>query len=260
MARGVSTVLDVSVCLLLVGVAVATVAVGLPVGESEGPSADSTARTVGTATEAVPTASGRRVHDTLAGHIGRAAVVNGSLGGQRMAETAYPEAVQSAVGSSTGHRVFVTSWWEPYPDAPISGSVVAGTEPPRDADIALTTLTVDSGIRAPRNATTFDGLANELAAGYVERLFPPERTRALLVDGRTAPTVSTRYRQAGDTLDVAVGADVANVSVRNANKALVSELAARLRADLRERYASPETAHRNLTVGTVKIAVRRWDP
>ena len=261
MARGVSTVLDVSLCLLLVGVAVTTLVVGVPVGDGElPPRADSTARTVATATTTVPSTLEHPSHDTLAGHLGAAALANSRIGGSRTTASQYPASVRSAVDDSIGRRVFVTARWEPYPDAPLSGSVSVGERPPRDVSVAVTRLTIDSGVRPPRNATTFAALSSGLASGYVSWLFSPERTRALLVDSRTAPAVSARYRRVSDTVAADVRQPLGNARVRGANDALARTLAARLRRDLREQYDSPAAARRNVTVGRVEIAVRRWDP
>ncbi|MCY4731756.1 hypothetical protein KY092_14450 [Natronomonas gomsonensis] len=261
MARGVSTVLDVSLCLLLVGVAVTTLFVGVPV-EDEEPAvrADSTARTVATATATVPSGLGHATHDTLAGHLGAAAVLDSSIDGDWMTDSKYPGSVREAVASSTSRRVFVTARWEPYPGAPLSGGVSVGDRPPRDASVAVTRLTTDSGVRQPTDATTFEDLSRELASAYVSWLFPPERTRALLVDARTAPAVSTRYRRAGDGLAVDVRPAVTDARVRRGNNVLTEALAARLRRDLRERYDSPAAARGNVTTGSVDITVRRWEP
>lgn len=261
MARGVSTVLDVSLCLLLVGVAVTTLVVGVPVDDEEpAVSADSTARTVATATATVPSGLGYATHDTLTGHLGGAAVLDSSIEGDRLVDSEYPDSVREAVAVSTGRRVFVTARWEPYPDAPLSGSVSVGDRPPRDASVAVTRVTTDSGIRPPRDAKTFEDLSHELASAYISWLFPPERTRALLVDVRTAPAVSTRYSRVGDSLAVDVRPAVTDAHVRRANDALTDALASRLHRDLRARYDSLAAARRNVTTGTVETAVRRWEP
>jgi len=260
-ARGVSTVLDVSLCLLLVGVAVTTLVVGVPADDEEpAVRADSTARTVATATATVPSGLGHATHDTLAGHLGTTAVLDSRIAGDRLTDSEYPGSVREAVASSTGRRVFVTARWEPYPGAPLSGGVSVGDRPPRDASVAVTRVTTDSGVRPPGDATTFEDLSRELASAYISWLFPPERTRALHVDVRTAPVVSSRYRRAGDGLAVDVRPAVTDARVRRGNNVLTEALAARLRRDLRERYDSPAAARRNVTTGTVEIAVRRWKP
>lgn len=261
MARGVSTVLDVSLCLLLVGVAVTTLVVGIPVTDEESPvRADSPAKTVATATVTVPSDLGSATHGTLAGHLGTAAVLGSSIDDDRLLDPEYPASVRAAVAASTGTRVFVTARWEPYPGAPLSGFVAAGDRPPRDVSVAVTSVTTDSGVRPPSDATTFEELSRELASAYISWLFPPERMRALLVDSRTAPTVATRYRRVSNSLAVDVRSEVTDARVRRANHVLTDALAAQLRRDLRTRYDSPVAARGNVTIETVEIAVRRWEP
>jgi len=263
-ARAVSTVLDVAVCLLFVGAAVATLA-GAPqaADHAGGPDADASARTVATATTAVPAGADRLAHDTLAGHLGDGAVVGACLDGDRAVTTDYPEAVANETANLTSDRVFVTARWEPYPGAPLNGTVVAGREPPPDATVAARTLTVDSGVAVPARPDTFDALASDLAAAFVTRLFPPERTYARLVDGRTARSTVARYRHVAAATDAdadVVTAAAADGDVHAANEVLADALAPRLAADLRERYPTPAAATDDLTVGEADVVVRRWEP
>lgn len=261
MARAVSTVLDVAVCLLFVGAAVATLAgAPQPVDRDAGPNADTTASRVATVTTTVRATDDRREHATLAAHIGTAAVANASLGSERVAEGAYPSAVEDEVDASTTDRAFVTARWRPYPGAPLAGRIAAGEEPPQSADVAATTLTVDSGVSPPKPADSFETLAQALAAGYVNWLFPPERTYVRLVDDRTAASTASRYRTVADSLGTDVSDPVGARELRAANDDLSGALAARFEADLRTRYSSPEAAASNATVGEVELVVRRWEP
>ncbi len=257
MARGVSTVIDVAVCLLLVGAALATLS-GIPQSPAAaGVDADAAARTVATTTTGVPV-DGRTRHGTLATHLAGAAVAGATLEDRRLVETAYPGAVADATAAATGDRVFVTADWEPYPDAAVSGHLAAGRRPPESADVAATTLVVDSGVDAP-TAPTFDALARELAAAVVDRLFPPRRTRAALVDPRTSARAAARYRTAAARLGVDVDRPVADADAVAANEALAAGLAARFEPELRDRYRTPEAAAAALTVEEVEVVVRRWE-
>ena len=263
MARAVSTVLDVAVCLLLVGAAVATLATAPPAtGGSGAPDAAPAASGLATVTASVPAAGDRRVHDTLAGHLGDAAVVDARLDGAALVATGYPGAVAEEVEASTADRTHVTARWEPYPGAPLAGAVTAGEPPPPGADVAATRLTVDSGLQAPGTggADSFAALADALAGAYVGWLFPPERTYAALADSRTAPRTAARYRTAAGALETDPTEAVAAGEVHRANGALSAALADRLAADLRARYGTPRTAAADLTVAEVEVVVRRWQP
>ncbi|MFQ3318238.1 MAG: hypothetical protein ACI80F_000289, partial [Natronomonas sp.] len=220
MARGVSTVLDVTVCLLLISAAVATLAAVSPAdGGDQSPSADATAARLATVTAAVPTADGRLQHDTLAGHLATAAVENTA---QPTAE--YQRNTRNETVAHVDNRTFVTVVWEPFRNASVSSRFTLGAEPPEHVDVAVTTLTVDMGVRPPERRSSFTALADALAGAYVDRLFPPERTRAALVDSRAAPWAISRYRTA--TTKLGLGIDVADpitaANARRANRILAS--------------------------------------
>lgn len=261
MARAVSTVLDVSVCLLLVGAAVATLALAPNVADRpSGPDGDAAASTVATVTTTVPAGDDRRAHDSLAGHLATAAVANAHLDGDRVVETTYPAAVADETDALTDDGTYVTARWEPYPDAPFGGTVASGARPPPSADVAARTLTVDSGVAGPNGVRTFEGLARTIGDSYVAWLFPPERTYTSLADPRTADRTSGRYRSAATTLDTDLDSPVADGEVRVANDRLSSALARRIEADLRDRYATPETAATAVKVDEVELVIRRWEP
>ena len=260
MARGVSTVLDVAVCLLLVGAAVATLAAAPPSSTANEPDADDAARTVATATAGIPVGNRTR-HATLAAHLASAAVAAATIEGQRVHESPYPGAVGNATADAVGDRAFVTASWEPYPNATVDGRLAAGDRPPESAEVAATTLVVDSGIEFDASETgSFGALGRSLAVAYVEWLFPPERSRAQLVDRRTAPRTVSRYRAAGDALGVDVDAALADANVEAANDALAAELAPRFEAELRARYETPAAAASEVTAGETTVVVRRWEP
>lgn len=261
MDRAVSTVLDVAVCLLLVGAAAATLSGAVPdAGRAASADADPAAEELATVTAAVPTDDGRTAHDTVAGHLARGGVLAATLDGRRVLDTGYPGAVRETATDRSGDRVHVTARWEPYPDAPLTGTVEAGREPPRTADVSATRLTVDSGIEPPSAAGSFRRLAESLAEAYVSYLFPPERTRLRLVDARTAPAAADRYRAAGDAVGASVGGAIETADAAGANDRLAAALADRLAADLREAYGTPEAAAESVRIGRVEVVVRRWEP
>ena len=261
MARGVSTVLDVAVCLLVVGAAVATLASIPPAGGDDALDADATARLLATGTVAVPADDGTG-HATYGAHLARGAVSAATVEDRRLLETPYPAAVRRETANATGDRTFVTARWEPYPDAVVGGRIAAGRRPPESADVAATTLTVDSGIAPPDAdaAGSFKTLGRALAAAYVEWAFPPERTRAALVDPRIAESTAARYWIAADAVGADVDEPVAEADVEAANAALAEALAKRLAADLQEHYRTSEAAATDVTVDEVTVVVRRWEP
>lgn len=261
MARAVSTVLDVAVCLLLVGAAIGTITVAPQSSQpSEAPDAGRTTATVASVTTTVPVGAERQAHATVAGHLGTAAVADARLDGDPVAGSSYPSAVANETRSVTPDRTYVTARWEPYPGAPLAGTVSAGEHPPGRADVAASRITVDNGIAEPGRLDSFEDLARSLANAYVAWLFPPERTYANLVDDRTAGRTRDRYSAVGQTVAVAVRQPLLEGQVRVANDDLSSTLAARFEADLRDRYPSPKAAASNVTVDEVDIVVRRWEP
>lgn len=258
MARAVSTVLDVAVCLLLVGVAVATLLAGVPTADSSPPDADRAAETLATAT-ATTHLGDRREHRTLAAHLAAAAMANATVEGGPLVKSPYPEAARAAVAETTRDRTYVTARWEPHPGSEVSGRVAVGEHPPPDADVATTVLRVDSAIDAS-NASAFGALADELAAAYVNWLFPRDRTHAALVDARTASETAGRYESVAGALGTDVDREIAEANVGGANAALADALAAEIEADLRAQYETPTAAAEAVTADEVRVVVRRWDP
>lgn len=254
-----STVLDVAFCLLLVGVAVSTLALAVP-DESEEMTVDSdaTAHSLATVTASVP-ADNEQVHGTLAEHLAHATVTNATYDGERIIRSTYPDAVEGEIEAQTGVRSHITARWEPYPDAPIGSRVSVGTAPPPTVDVAATKLTVDSGMTAFETEASFESIAASIAKAYVERLFPPERTRVKLVDARTAKPTAGRYEEAEAAFDADLGGAIADADTERANGRLVAALADRLESDLRLQYAAAENAAAETATGEIKIVVRRWE-
>jgi hypothetical protein len=260
MARAVSTVLDVSICLLLVGVAVTTLVLAVPEkSETSRIERDTTATSLGTVTASIPVADDRQAHDTLAGHLAAAAIVDASIDGERIGSSTYPDAVRRTVRGDTAGRTHITARWRPYPNSPLQGRLTVGPEPPSTAEVSATRWTIDSGLPEPKPDHSFEAIATAVSTAYIKWLFPPERTHAALVDSRTARSTAARYRAVAETLDVDLDDLIADASPRRANERLASALADRLQPDLRATHESPDGVATNGTASDVELVVRRWE-
>ena len=218
--RGISTVVDATVFLLVLGVAVATL-VGLPMvgdhGEATvaGPDrADAIAEHLATGTARVnyslapavramtakdPSAAAadeppfrRSAHGTLASLLADVAVGSITVDDDPLSASGrdYRRAVVTAIERRIEREnasVGVTATWEPYRNAAIAGSVHAGDRPPATADVAAATVTVDAAVPASRESAIaaarergYEGVANVVADAVVAGLFPPDRTELAL--------------------------------------------------------------------------------
>ncbi len=255
MARGVSTVLDVALCLLLVGVAVATLTTGGPELVDEPVDADPSAAQLSTTTTSV-TVDDRTVHGTHAEQLALATLLAATLDGEPLAESPYPDAVVAETDAIVDERVSVVARWEPTPNGSLGGELTAGTPTPRDATVAATTLSVR--LLPERSPEDFEAAATAIATETIERLFPPDRTRAALVDPRTAEPVAERYRVAAAALDVDVDRQLRDGDVRALNGKLASALATEIEPSLRAAFDAPDEAV--TTARDVELVVRRWQP
>lgn len=252
-----STVLDVAVCLLLIGAAIATFSFGSAPSESTAVDADPDAAMLATVTGSVPT-DGTTVHATHAEHLAGAALVSGTVGGEPIADDDYARAVLDEVEPAVADRVAVTARWEPYPNATLRGEIRAGSPPPADATVAATTLSVPL-VSDPLPEHTFEAVATALAEEVIEWLFPTDRARQALVDRRTARETAERYRTTADALEVDVEDRLEKADSEGANRRLAAELADRLEPELRDRFETPRAAAEG-TSRDVEVVVRRWEP
>ncbi|WP_158057582.1 DUF7284 family protein [Halorussus halophilus] len=288
--RAISTVLDVSLCLLLVAASATTLA-GVPLQKSGGSnahSAEATATLVATNTASVSYALGENrtdgnvstVHDTLAGLLATVAVASSEVDADSEEVALYPEtdefrenATQAVARglrrSEVPSHVQVVARWKPYAGAAIRGRAVAGSTPPPRADVRAATFTVPSGFPTERadavtaaHADGYSGVAHVLARGLVAGWFPGNGT-ALRDDTALRNETAARYRRVAEAYDTSVEDGLsANVSratdVSQANRNLVRALAADVEPRLRERFDSPQAAARAVSVGRVSITVRTW--
>jgi hypothetical protein len=287
-----STVLDATLCLLLVSAG--TVAVSTAPTDS-GPqtpaatSADATAETVATTTATVnytlapgarrlsgrghrfPTREGpafcRTAHGTLAALLADAAMGQVTIGGERLthARDDLAAGVRGAVGAAVGGtHTQVVAVWSPYPGAPVRGRMTVGERPPPEADVRA--ATVVAGADAPavgeEDGGSYEAVARRVAERTVGTLFPPTAMRfALGADYPAAPLANRRYARAARLLNASgVTEAVRRREIPTANRRLAAALAARLTRDMRRRFGTPAAAARAVAVGRVRIVVRRWSP
>jgi len=143
-ARGLSTVLDVAVCVLLISGAVVTLTGIVPPTPPGDTAPAATARAALDSTADVPVGDAT-VHGSLAALLADAAIARG-------ADTAPPGYV-AAVGrvatrrlaNASGRAALTASW---RPDGPCrAATLVVGTPPPPGTAVDAVTLTVPTGER-----------------------------------------------------------------------------------------------------------------
>ena len=288
--RGVSTLVDAAAFLLLVSVAVGTLATPT-VAPDRVPSASASAERLSTVTAnphyslapgarraneslvAFDTTEGpefeRVAHGSVASLLADAAVGNATVGGRELTHTDddFERTVRAAARNATTRRVRVRAVWTPYPGAPVGGTVTAGPRPPPDARVGVTTLSVDSGVPAARERARsaartdgYEGVARVVARTTVRGLFPPGKLRLALRDDYPVSALARyRYRRAGRLLGASVEGPTGEIEPQRANERLTRALAGRMERDLRERFERPEGAARAVRTGEVRIVVRRWE-
>ena len=283
--RGVSTVLDVAVFLLLVAAAIATVT--LPASPAPDTDVGSVAATLGTATTDVEyplsldvafengteitLSTDRRANGTVANLLADAAVSNARLGppdgytGSR----GYRRAVENrtrAILRWFDAGVQVEAQWRPYVGAPLSGNLTVGPAPPR-RDLMAATLDVPAPV-APVEAVAsraaaggYESVATVVANATVRGLYPPRRMELAIHAGGLARGLAIRrYRRLLDGLETDVSRSLRAGSVDEVNLALTAALTDVFAADMRGRFDTPTAAAAAVRAGRVRIVVRGWDP
>lgn len=298
--RGISTVVDATVFLLLVGGAIATLVTGTGSIQSEGyqplqpgnPAAED-ARLLATTTATVnysmapaTESSGegvtfdrkqgadfeRSAHGTLASLLADAAVGNATVGGEQLShsgdqfERRLAWTVRDRLGRP-GVKTSVEATWGPYPGAPMGGEIHVGDSPPRDADVHAATLESESGMPASRERARraaredgYRGVAQVAADVVVRGLFPPRETQLALRGEYPVDALTAQRYRRTASLLDARPPGIGEVNISESNDRLRVALARRLESDLTERYDSPEAAARAVDTDTVDITVRTWSP
>ena len=290
MSRAISTVVDVTAFLLLVGAAVAvmvsgsaveTAGTGNPAAERAELLASSTASVEyalepsgeppGWTTD-VAASHRRTAHGTLAELLGEAAMSRVTVSGHRLsrAGVGFERAVANATRTRLRERTFrtaVRARWEPYRDAPMIATTRVGERPPPSSDVDAATLSVPSPAPSVRkeayraaDRSGYDGVATVVAGAVVEGLFPPRQAQFALDGDYPADRLMTnRYRRLG-RLTRAGRLPVESNATTELNARLTDALAARLESDMRDRFGSPQAAANAVRTGEITITVRTWDP
>ena len=231
--RAISTVLDVSLALLFIGVSITIVGIHLSGGgqHHEPESAEETAAMLsGTSTkvefsiEPVTASSDfdssgisvgnpdytRDRHGSTMRLIADAAVTNATIDGREL--TAASENYYKSIAGELRDRLTeagisnarVVALWQPYERGSIVGRAEAGPQPPGDADVSIVVMNISSGIppvddgavEAGYRHDGMQGAASPIARAIVDGWFPPDETQiALEKDGFPSDHAAYRYRR-----------------------------------------------------------------
>lgn len=284
--RAISTVLDATLCLLVVSASVVTL-VGVPQTddlERDSTEQDLTGRdTAETAAEVATTSTAsvtyalgdgrqrtRTTHDTLAGLLVTAAVTNASVGGRPAfpVSDGFRRAVARTVTRSLDRpevSVQVTARWVPYRNSPLGGRVTVGKTPPPSADVRAAVVSVPSGFPSSRTAALaaarrdgYDGVARVVSERVVGGLFPPNATRTVLLsEPHVADPVAARYRAMARASDTNVGLALASGDPAQANRNIRRGMVADHGRHLRQ-FETPTAAAEAVSVGRATVIVRTW--
>lgn len=276
--RGVSTVVDVSLFLLLISAAtVSLVTASGAGGVDDGPTSardEAAVETLATSTATVQYDLGaddrtgepieRVHHGTLAALLSEAAVANVSVGSTPLSpdSTGFVDAVEGTVAPLLDSRTQVVATWRPAPGSGLRGEIRVGSTPPPGSTVHAATLTVASGIapaRGPARAAAPRGygrVADVVSRRVVDGLFPARPTAVALHGNGTDAVVAERrfrsMRQAyGSETRLATG-------VTPATNDLVVAVSNRTERGMRERFESPRDAAASVRTGAVRIVVRTW--
>lgn len=271
--RGISSVVDVTVFLLLVSAAVATLAL-VPDPKPDAVMVDDRANVLSSVTADVEYTHGgadRQAHGTVASLLARGAIANATVDGRPLSDDhrAFARRIRNVTLRTLGpeNRTQVVVRWTPYGGSPIRGTFRVGPTPPPRRDVSVTTITVPAPTsridgRAATQARTsgFRGVASATARTTADALLP--ESRATLPSGRPSPgsaVVSDRFRTLADATRTSVDGPLSRGNVSLARRRIVEGLTDRFAADMRTRFDEPVEAAESLRIETVRIALRRWE-
>lgn len=231
--RGLSTAVDVAICLLLIGASIAALSSATPTATPGAPPPTPAAVVIASVTDTPDSDPGRTIAERLA----ELAVADA-----RPTETATgPKAQLHATITNIPGHLHVIARWRPYPDAATKGQIAVGESPPPAATVTTARFTVTlpttvTTARLHRRARTggFAAIARIVATGIRAHLDPPCQGLTAVRGGTCTATERSRPT--------------------------ATSLTARIESILRARFDDPTAAADAVTVDTVTIIVRRWTP
>ena len=279
--RAVSSVLDVTVCLLLVSASAVTLTHVSPTPEREPPDeADAVLETLLTATTWVnytlsTTGSTQQPHDTYnrsahgttAGLLAAAAVSNSTVHDRPIAPSAieFRRAVTAHLNRIVDRQnseVQVIVRWQPYPGSHVSGSIAVGPSPPPDVNVhaastSISWLSSESGrdTRSAARREGFRGMSSVVADDLI-------RTLALSESEQTTSRLSDSawVRERRESIASAYGTTTRSEEGNGTEDELRPTIERTVESDLRNRFESPVEAARAISIGRVRLTVRTWSP
>jgi hypothetical protein len=248
--RAISTVLDVTVCLLLISAAVGTLLMSDP-APVDG-TADATAEQLAVTTANVSDSGGavsRTAYGTHAELLARAVVTNLTVSGRPVTPTtgAFRETVRERIGrllDRAPSRTSVSARFQPYRDSPVEGRLTVGPAPPDRAVVSTARLSVPLPVsdRWTESTDSFDGLARALSGVILEYTLGATA-------GPSEP--SNRFDKRSRAFDRALDSPSPEARRR--------ALTARFSRDFRDRFDSPTAAAEALRPDVVRVVVREWE-
>lgn len=218
--RGVSTVVDATLALLLISASILIVATSLaddqPKIDREASDHVSEAVSISTANvsyslkpvvgdiddvdfeddEYGSSVFQRQRHGSVADLIVSSTMLNATIEGRQLTKEGevYTDAVEGSLMEALtgmGYEAYVTARWQPYKGASIGATETYGSPPPGDADVQLATLRVPSGVQ-PVTEDIEDAYEVGYGAGRNDQQY--ERAAGVL-----AEAIVERYLPTGET-------------------------------------------------------------
>lgn len=276
--RGISTVFDVLLFLLIVSAAIGLLVTGYS-EESEQPTMETASDVVtilSTSTETIvytPDHSTvnttdidtRSDYGTVAHLLATAAVLEAEKSGEEIAATpAYTQAVTEATKGATApveDRVQVRAIWEPVPDGSVKGEVIVGDSPPPDKDVQAASISIPvAATDTPEQAEkSTQALSTVLAQATIESLFDTHRTKTAMESSHDEAEISiARYQDAATTLDADLSIALEQEDDSLARSILVGALEEEYRRDIVRNPDSVSDISDKAAPTEVTIVVRTW--
>ncbi|MCU4716508.1 DUF7284 family protein [Halapricum hydrolyticum] len=218
--RGISTVVDATLALLLISASILVVATSLAADQPgmDLEASDHVSETVSISTANVSyslrpvvddiddvdfeddaysnSVFQRQRYGSVADLVASSTMLNVTIEGRQLTREGeiYADAVEGSLMEALtglGYDAYVTGRWQPYDGASIAATGTYGSPPPGDADVQLATLRVPSGVQ-PVSEDVEDAYEDGYGTGRSDQKY--ERAAGVL-----AETIVERYLPAGET-------------------------------------------------------------